>query len=520
MADGDRAVATWFPVSKDSWGLDVVTLLAVIGESSMEDHAQPITASVLCLLPRILPAPQALLKSRRPTRLPTYNAQMVGVHNGVALDSVGFFANIIHPLDDQAPYSFKVLEIKHTDEVFANGIGAPPRRSSWASSLSIVSKLWNRPVENGTLAPSKPGLERPPSEHAAHDKSTLEGDRGVKFDVDVEKGDDPLEPTMGIKRRRTAKEKVTDFMANPTLTPTARPAVPPAWSSPIHVAGVASFVLTMLIFGLTAYWKDGNALIAIFIISVQASLVGYASWWRPRLMVRPPHTTNVPPGDMMIRTREGAFILVKCTEEVARELYTGTEDCEYHVGPKTYRFLMAMGTMLLMVGVVLLGNTRFEAQVLISGSYIALNGAYWLLGMLPRRYFWDLSRYEWEDITPPDAKNSDKMVVGAGNSGVEGFPSFTRTLWYAIRETKSTGWVERSGAAPSTSQWRQWLREAGENSRTNRNWPAVSRKDEIMRQNVSGADSSPGGPEADPAAQHAPLREVQPDSEPVKTGQL
>lgn len=510
MADGEGPVATWFPVSKESWGLDVVTLLAVIGESSMEDHAQPITASVLCLLPRILPAPQALLKSKRPTRLPTYNAQMVGVHNGVALDSVGFFANIIHPLDDQAPYSFKVLEIKHRDDVF---LGTKPQKGP------LVGRLWQHLLGKRKLAAPKHKLERPPSEHAAPEKDKREGGKGVKFDVDVEKGDHQPEPTMGIKRRRTAKEKVTDFIANPTLTPTTRPAVPPAWSSPIHVASVASFVMTMLIFGLTAYWKDGNALIAIFIISVQASLVGYASWWRPRLMVRPPHTTNVPPGDMMIRTREGAFLLVKCTEEVARELYTGTEDCEYHVGPKTYRFLMAMATMLLMVGVVLLGNTRLEAQVLISGSYIALNGAYWLLGMLPRRYFWDLSRYEWEDITPPDAKNSDKPV-NEMNNGVEGYPSFTRTLWYAIRETKSTGWVERSGAAPSTSQWKQWLREAGENAHKNRNWPAVSRKDEIMRQNINGANSSPGGPEADHAAQHAPLREVQPDSEPVKTGQL
>lgn len=513
MEDGQGPIATWFPVSKDSWGLDVVTLLAVIGESSMEDHAQPITASVLCLLPRILPAPQALLKSKRPSRLPIYSAQMVGVHNGVALDSVGFFANIIHPLDDQVPYSFKVLEIKHRDDVF---LGKPPRKGSWHGRLW---KLWLG--KKKTAAP-KPSLNRPPSEHESPEGNRREGTKGVRFDEDVEKGDYPPEPTMGIKRRRTAKEKVTDFIANPTLTPTSRPAVPPAWSSPVHVATVASFVLTMLIVGLTAYWKDGNALIAIFIISLQASLAGYASWWRPRLMVRPPHTTNVPPGDMMIRTREGAFLLIRCTEEVARELYTGTEDCEYHVGPKTYRFLMAMATMLLMIGVVLLGNTRLEAQVLISGSYIVLNGAYWLLGMLPRRYFWDLSRYVWEDVTPEDAKNSHKMVdASADIYGVEGYPSFTRTLWYAIRETESTGWVERSGAAPSTSQWRRWLREAGENARKhNRGWPAVARKDQIMREDADGADSSPGGPEADQAAQHAPLREVQPPPESVKTGQL
>jgi hypothetical protein len=37
----------WFPQVRTNWSLDVVTLLAVIGEASMAEHSQAITASVL-----------------------------------------------------------------------------------------------------------------------------------------------------------------------------------------------------------------------------------------------------------------------------------------------------------------------------------------------------------------------------------------------------------------------------------------------------------------------------------------
>lgn len=473
----------------------------ISGEASIADNAQPMTASMLCLLPRILPAPQALLKPTRPTRLPTYKAQMIGVHSGVTVDSVGFFANIIHPLDEQRPHSFRVLEIRHKDEPGDDGQTVVKRKgTSWSAMLLPHS------TSNASVAQTK-RIPRPPSDTGTPEpKDANDGRRAVAFE-DVEKGADdirgPPEPVPGvIRRRRTVREQMTDFVANPMPKP-ERPAVPPALGSPIHVVTVISFLVTLLIFVLTAYWRDGNALIATCIISVQASLVGYASWWKPQLMVRPsPHGRNdVPPGDMMIRTREGAFILVRCREEVARELYTGTEECQYHVGATLYRFCMALGTVLLMIGVVLLGNTRFNAQALIAGSYIVLNGVYWLLGMLPKRLFWDLSRYDWEDVTPEDAQNADVSTFRRSPRNEEDIASFTRTLWYAIRETGSTGWVGRSGAAPSTAQWRQWLKEAGENAEAgNREWTAVARKDEIMR-----GPPPPGEPKTDRAEQHAPV---------------
>lgn len=484
----NNIISNWFPVTKENWGLDAVTLLAVIGEAAMADNAQPMTASVLCLLPRILPAPQTLLKPTRPARLPTYIANVAGIYNGVRMGSVRFFANIIHPLEDAKHYSLKVIEITHADQAQDAPAGAFQKRmSSWSAYLLP-----------GGLADASTSTTKTPKPTVSEDESG----------PDLERGSAQLSPTQGIHRRRTAKEKLTAFVANPTLKPRTRPAVPPALTSPIHLLTVFSFALTLVIFGLTAYWRDGNAFIAIFIISLQASLVGYASWWRPTLMVRPPHQGPVPAADMMIRTREASFILIKCNDDVARELYTGAEECEYYVGPTWYRFLMALGTMLLMVGVVLLGNTKFNAQAIISASYILLNGAYWLLGMVPQKYFWDMSRYKWREVDVPDARDADKHTEHL--SGVEAYPSFTRTLWYAIRETGGQiGWVERSGSAPDTPGWRRWLQEASENAkRGNRSWSAVQRKDEIMKEAAAAGPSSPGETHVEDAEQRAPMTET------------
>ncbi|QPH10961.1 hypothetical protein C2857_002493 [Epichloe festucae Fl1] len=212
---------------------------------------------------------------------------MTGVYSGTTLDSVGFFANIVTPLDSLAPFSFKALDIKHSDRVAAERV---PRTS-------------------------------------------------------------------------------------PTRSPTR---------SPAQSGGTDS---------------------------------------SPLLLV---------------------LVLVRCSEEVARELYSGTEECEYYVGGNTYRALMALGTMLLMLSVALLGNCTWELKVFIGASYILLNGLYWGLGMMPRSYFRDLSRYEWTDVTPDDAGSAHKVTRAADQR--EGNPSFTRTLWYAIRETGLTGRVEKVAA--------------------------------------------------------------------------
>ncbi|TRX89066.1 hypothetical protein FHL15_010085 [Xylaria flabelliformis] len=491
------------------WRLDVVTLLAVIGESSIAEHAQIITSSVLCLLPRIIPAPQALLKPSRPQRLPETTARMTGVYSGVVLDTVGFFANIIHPLDKLQPFSFKVLEIKHTDKNTAGGIEVPKPTPNGNNSIFGKLRMNGRTNTNLSIARS---LKGPPPDALDEERGIPHGRAtGLSFaSSDVPGSPDP--PSQGIVRRQTMKDRVQDFVANPTLANNAeRPAIPATLYSPMHILEIFSALLTFGIIGFAIYGHDGTAIIAVTLMAATSTVVGWASWWRPILMNRA-HNNKVPAGDVIIRTREGGFLLVKCTEEVARELYSGTEECKYRVSGQAYRVLMGLGTFLLMVSVILLGNCKWHTQIFIGGSYIILNGLYWTMGLLPKRLFWDLRRYDCKDVTPEEAKNADKTTNP--NDPREGVKSFTRTLWYAIRETKRTAWVQRSGAAPSTPQWQMWLDEAEAAAKAGqKSWPAVARKDDIMKMGEDEINRSPvtgPGHKFDAAEQAAPAVQIQP----------
>ncbi|KAI0847286.1 hypothetical protein F5Y00DRAFT_241581 [Daldinia vernicosa] len=514
MADDEdgvirSAAANWFSSDVQGaegpggWRLDVVTLLAVIGESSIAEHCQTITASIFCLLPRIIPAPQAFLKPSRPGRLPETTAKMTGVYSGVVLDTVGFFANIIHPLDELQSFAFRVLHITHTDRNNAGGIEVPGllnNRTSFFQSIRANGRTVNQSHQLRTLP------RGPPPE----DRNTRIPNEPIDAACsnDVEAG-----PTPGVHRRATMKENIQDFVANPTRARNKkRPAIPATLYSPVHVLSFFSLLLTCGIIALAAVLEDGTAILAVTLISFASSIVGWASWWRPILMNRS-HNNTVPDGDVIIRTRVGAFLLIKCTEEVARELYSGTEECEYHVSGRAYRVLMGFGTCLLMVAVILLGNCKWYSQVFIGVSYIVLNGLYWTMGLIPKRFFWDLSRYDIRDITPTISQNAHKETFSDPR---EGAPSYTRTLWYAIRETKRTAWVNRSGAAPDTPQWRKWLAEAEDAAISNNtDWPSVARKDVIMKMtesqlNDTGTSASEPTRIFDQAEQAAPATQIQP----------
>ena len=340
------SIASWFPeVPKSSdpseWRLDVVTLLAVIGESSMAEYSQTITASFLCILPRILPAPQALLKPSRPPRMPETPAKMAGVYSGVVLETVGFFANIIQPLDDLPAYSFKAIEVRHR----TSGSKARPFLETAQRAITPVP---------GAGAGDGHGDKR--ASGGSGDTARATGASNVvAFVVDPEHGGQAPQP--GVQRRRTMQQKAADFVT--TGSEDKRPAVPVQLWSPVHVLSVFSCVLTLAMIVMAVWWVDGPAIFAVSFVSLASSIVGYASWWEPILM-NLSHANELPPGDIVIRTREGAFVYVKCHEGVTRELFSGTEECKYRVGDNAHRLLMGLGTMLLMVSVVLLGNCSCE----------------------------------------------------------------------------------------------------------------------------------------------------------------
>jgi len=137
-----------------------------------------------------------------------------------------------------------------------------------------------------------------------------------------------------VQRRQTALDNIAGvarkLTAKVAQKKKKRPRVPPQKYSPLTILSVLSCILTIGLLVTAIVIKDGTACVALGTISVVSSIVGYASWWTPVLMDRR-FVSKVPDGDVIIRTREGAFLLVKCNEYVSRELYTGTEECKYYV---------------------------------------------------------------------------------------------------------------------------------------------------------------------------------------------
>lgn len=322
--------------------------------------------------------------------------------------------------------------------------------------------------------------------------------------VDAGDGNDGVDPENGSERtpppapqrRATLGERVSALASNgPVFVDTPRNTSMTPVFGPLPLVAVLSFCITVSLIATGIYWNDGTAIIAICIISLASSVIGYAAWWTPVLTgarhLGTQAQNTVPGGDVVIRTREGAFCVIQCSDSIARELYSGDQECRYHVEGVWYRLYMTAAAVLIMPSVILLGNCTFNMQALIGAAYMTLNIAYWGIGLLAPQLSWDLSRYEVLDITPSDARDAHRISHVHGYSedarvyeDPEARPSYARTLWFVIRETKRAAWVMRSGTVPLTVIWSQWCDEAEkEAQRGNRGWKAVSRKDELLGTN-------------------------------------
>ncbi|PLB48308.1 hypothetical protein P170DRAFT_456874 [Aspergillus steynii IBT 23096] len=327
-----------FPTTHGDWKFDLVGLLAIIGESIIDEVVQPLTASRTVLLPRLLPAPHALIRPSRRAALPSTPVTVVGIHTGIQLQSVPYFPSIIHQLDLIQPFEFQEMSIKmaYTEE---------------------------------------------PASHGTHDKLA-----------------------------------------------TVRALAPLK-------------VITILI-------------VAIPLVSFASSFHSAASFWQSDAKPRVSGTN--PPGDLALRTREGAFIVVHCSQEVARLLYTGEGRCRYVAGA-AYRVLIYVGTLFLMVGIVVMSNCSWTMQVTLGISYLALNVVYMFCALTPevsRLWHWEL-----------------RMIDAVMNTTIQS-SNYTEVLWHGIRATKSIEWIKKGGFAPATKAWDKWLDEAVRNCE-NPGWDAV-----------------------------------------------
>lgn len=202
---------------------------------------------------------------------------------------------------------------------------------------------------------------------------------------------------------------------------------------------------------------DSMALLATLSLSLLSTNTGIANKWKPTPN-DPPVDKHSPPGDVVIKYPQGAFIVVRCSERTARYLYFNpSERCIYTVhSTPVYRVLSLISTLLLMSGVVCLANSTLYLQTAFAGSYMLINIFYWIGAALPPANHWDLSRLKLTHIElkggiPPrtaTAKITDQPQT------------YTEALWKTIAVTGTKDWLVTTGWAPKTEAWSEWLREA------------------------------------------------------------
>lgn len=329
--------------------------LAILGESSVLANAQAASLSLYFLLPRLIPAPQALIRTARPERLTPSTGRVMGTLSGNFRDHVNPIAALLHDDKNLDAYSVRFARITRRDDT---------------SNLNDIH------------------------EH--------------KVD---------LQPQVTARTR-----------------------------SPLTLLSILGCVMSLALLVLSIVEKDGMALLATILLSLLATVIGIGSRWSLRLRKRTA-TRDVLDSDVVIAYPKGSFLIVKCSEEIQRELYFGQEECHYQVSTTVYRVLSLITTLMLMVGVIFLGNSGLVLQTSFAAAYLILNAAYWTVAALPPQWNWDLSSFKFE-------------LIELGKSETK--PTFTEALWIAIALTRSTEWVINGQIAPMNSAWRQWLEIAGQ----------------------------------------------------------
>lgn len=241
--------------------------------------------------------------------------------------------------------------------------------------------------------------------------------------------------------KRSFTDEKDDKPAPVLATVKAKAAGPLTWVTLLGFSLALAIAIVSIVYG------DGMSLMAAIALSLLSSIVGICNKWNLKLPDRPKNAVEViPDGTTVIRYPQGSFLVVICNDVVARELFFAPEEIDYTIKNQTvYRLLALVGSIMLMLGVILLANARLELQIAWAAAYLILNAAHWIAAALPAKMHWDLSCYEVRE------------------EGIEGGPTntgFTEALWKAILVTRSTEWVYHGEAAPRTPVWDTWLQAA------------------------------------------------------------
>ncbi|KAK6431571.1 hypothetical protein LTR95_012266 [Oleoguttula sp. CCFEE 5521] len=359
--------------------LDIVGFLAVLGEGSILSVAQVSALSRLFYIPRLLPAPQALLRPTRPNTLPPTDASVTAVSSGNYKDHLHHVAHVLLSMDsgeDEPAFTVRCVSVRKVRQPPKG----PTRMDTW---------LRGSPTRDQT-------------------------------------------------------SKSPEYETSPVVKSTA--------AGPLTYVTLLGALLSLSLFIISIVLGDGMSLLATILLSFLSTLVGFSNKWTLELPKRP-QGSEKEEGDVVIRYPNGSYLIVKCDEDVARELFFAPEEIHYEISSATiYRLISLLGTLMLMLGIVFLANAKLQLQFCWAGAYIILNAAHWAAAAVPQRMHWDLSCYSVTE------------------HGVEEGPrneNFTEALWKAILFTRSTAWVRiGKSAAPHTEHWNTWLEQAQKEARS------------------------------------------------------
>jgi hypothetical protein len=241
----------------------------------------------------------------------------------------------------------------------------------------------------------------------------------------------------GLPTESRAKAQTNSLVNN-------RPSVRPRAFGPLAIVTLVDFGIAITLFVSSIVYGDGMSMLATILLALLSTLTGVSNSWNLRLPRRSP--SDAPAGDTVIRYPNGSFLVVKCEEDIARELFFAPEEIDYTIkNTIIYRLISLVGTLMLMLGVIALANARLELQFAWAGAYIIINAAHWVAAAVPAHSHWDFDDYRIEEI---------------GLQGGFRNVNFTEALWKAILFTQSKRWVQLGGAAPKAPWWDEWLEEA------------------------------------------------------------
>lgn len=116
--------------------LDIVGIVAILGEASTLRVSQISALSWHHELPRLMPAPQALLKHSLEKRLPTEPGKVVGAYSGNVNTELNFFCQLLHPRE-LGNYEVELVTVKKREDMKDR----PPYEVNPTSTLKVLSIL-------------------------------------------------------------------------------------------------------------------------------------------------------------------------------------------------------------------------------------------------------------------------------------------------------------------------------------------------------------------------------------------